>query len=89
MVTAATSTEMTLLMLASVSASLAVFYWRDWQTAIVHQELVEAGARDVPMAGGRLQAMDGFDGDAVNDDGELSGKGTELFFGGINSRVRC
>ena len=35
MVTAATSTEMTLLMLASVSASLAVFYWRDWQKAIV------------------------------------------------------
>ena len=35
MVTAATSTEMTLLMLASVSASLAVFYWRDWQKAVV------------------------------------------------------
>ena len=31
MATAATSTEMTVLMLASVSASLAVFYWRDWQ----------------------------------------------------------
>jgi len=34
MVTAATSREMTLLMLASVSASPAVFYWRDWQKAI-------------------------------------------------------
>ena len=47
--TAATSTEMTLLMLASVSASLAVFYWRDWQKAIVisgdyhqHQQQMDA-----------------------------------------------
>ena len=31
----ATSAEMTMLMLASVSATLAVFYWRDWQRAVV------------------------------------------------------
>ena len=35
MVTAGTSAEMTLLVLASVSASLAVFYRQDWQKAIV------------------------------------------------------
>ena len=30
----ATSAEMTLLVLASVSATLAVFYWRDWQCLV-------------------------------------------------------
>ena len=34
------------------------------------------------------QATDGFDGAAVNDDGELSGDGTELFFGGRYDKVQ-
>ena len=61
MVTAATTTEMTGLMLASVSASLAVFYWRDWQKAIVPsswrsrnqiEQQIEQDAWDEPLAEG-------------------------------------